>query len=195
MKIEATAEEVRDSTTKLRIQLDEAQKTLAVRKTYDTLADQVTRNVNLKPRDEQHANIEKLRAEIEDLEKESQELSQTWVDRREQFSNVVGEAARLRRQIRNEKEPEEAEAERRDREMLGVERDQDPASNVGTPRPEEDASTPAPASHESRALTPVPENASTPLPEGGAGDVDMTEQSQVQISVTGEKPADEMDTT
>ena len=106
VKIEATAQAVRDNTAKLRIQLDEAQKTLAIRKTYDVLADKITDNKALKPRDEQHVNIEKLRTEIEDLERESKEHSQAWVDRREQFGRLVNESLRLRRLIRDEKEPE-----------------------------------------------------------------------------------------
>jgi Tho complex subunit 7 len=209
LKIEATAEEVRDNTAKLRIQLDEAQKTLAIRKTYDVLAEKITKNAALKPRDEQHVNIEKLKAEIEELERESHELSQTWIDRREQVSKVVDEAARLRRQIRNEKEPEEVEAEKRAQEMLDIDREREAGSHIGTPRPDEDAQTPG---QHSREMTPIPEgDARTPLPEGkGSGvgtpgpDVDMSDQAgetqrngeaSVKVTVTDEKGVDEMDTT
>jgi Tho complex subunit 7 len=212
LKIEATAKEVRDSTASLRIQLDEAQKTLAIRKTYDVLADKITKNPALKPRDEQHVNIEKLKAEIEELERESQELTQTWSDRREQLSKVVDEAARLRRQIRNEKEPEELEAERqRQEELMNVDREREPGSHIGTPRADEDAPTPGPASHDGRAITPMPGDGATPRPDNKDGDgatpgpdVDMTDQaaegqveseSNIDVTVSAEKVPDDMDTT
>ena len=203
MKIEGTAEEVRENTSSLRVQLDEAQRNLKIRKEYDVLADKITRTGNLKERDEQHVNIEKLKAEIEELERESQELSQTWSDRRQQMGKVGEEAARLRRQIRNEKEPEEVEEEKRAQEMLDVERERDAGSHVGTPRPE-DAMTPG---HDSRGMTPFPEgDVGTPQPEGKGSasatpgpDVEMEDNQDgtvnVQVTVTEEKTADDMDTT
>jgi len=210
-KIERTAEEVRHNTSSLRSQLDEAQKTLAIRKTYDVLADEITKNAALKPRDEQHVNIEKLKAEIEELERESQEHTQAWVERREQFGKVVSEGMRLRRVIRDEKEPEKDEegAEQEDGQeddqdpdqenMLGVDRARDVLSNAGTPRPMHDASTPL----GSNAMTP------TTLPEGGATprrvadeDIDMDAGAAMGENAAGsttdvkvEKAADDMDTT
>jgi hypothetical protein len=139
IQIEAAAENVRDSTARLRVQLDEAQKTLAIRKTYDELAEKVTSNKALKPRDEQHVNLEKLRAEIEDLERESREHDNAWRERREQFSRVADEGARLRRLIRDEKE-EIAQPEGED--LLEVEHARSGRSNLGTPRPEEGGMTP-----------------------------------------------------
>jgi len=221
-KIEQTAQEVRDNTAQLRVQLDEAQKTLAIRKTYDVLADQITRNTALKPRDEQHVNIEKLKAEIEELERESQEHHQAWVDRREQFGRIVGESARLRRLVRDEKEPDEKDGQEGeqedgdgDDEMLGIDRDHDPTSNVGSPRPPDDASTPMPVPHESGVLTPrstlADGGAATPQADvvkdnEGLPDAEMTdEQSQdlkqpqqppsVQVEAVKDKIGDEMDTT
>jgi hypothetical protein len=201
LDIEATAEAVRLDTANLRVQLDDAQKTLAIRKTYDVLADKITKNAGLKPRDEQHVSIEKLKAEIEELQRESLELSETWVGRREQMGKVVDEAARLRRQIRNEKEPEEVEAEKRAQEMLAVEdRERELGSHVGTPRPEDDAPTPGGAI--SRAMTPIPEA------EGGtpAADVEMGGQDEdangeggatpnVQVTVTDEKGVEDTEMT
>ena len=197
IKIETTAEDVRENTTVLRTQLDEAQKNLAIRKTYDVLADKITKNAALKPRDEQHVHIEKLRAEIEELERESQDLSQTWIDRRQQLSRVVEEAARLRRQIRNEKEPEEVEAEKRAQEMLDIDREREGGSHVGTPRPDDDAPTPV---HESRGVTPIPEDAGTPLPGGATPrpDVDMSDHLQAETAdatANLDKGTDNMDTT
>lgn len=144
LKIEATADEVRQNTADLRVQLDEAQKTLAVRKTYDVLADRITKNASLKPRDEQHVNIEKLKAEIEELERESQEHNQAWVERREQFSKLVSESQRLRRVIRDEKEPDKDEdaTEQDDENLLGTDREREGLSNAGTPRMMDDAPTP-----------------------------------------------------
>lgn len=175
------------------MQLDEAQKTLAIRKTYDVLADKITKNASLKPRDEQQVSIEKLKAEIEELQRESVELSQTWIDRREQMGHVVDEAARLRRQIRNEKEPEEVEAEKRAQEMLAIERDREAGSHVGTPRMEDDA--PTPGGPVSRGVTPLPEaEVGTP-----AGDVDMTADGEGEetprVTVTDEKGVEDMDTS
>ncbi len=162
IKIEATAETVRDSTTRLRVQLDEAQKTLAIRKTYDELAEKITNNKALKPRDEQHVNLEKLRAEIEDLERESREHDNAWRERRDQFSRVADEGARLRRLVRDEKE-EVAQAEGED--LLDVEHARGGRSNVGTPRPEEGGLSPmhhaqggsGTMTPRSRRVTPQPE--------------------------------------
>jgi hypothetical protein len=183
LEIEGKADDVRDNISSLRSQLEHAQQTLAVRKTYDVLADKVTKNPNLKPRDEQHVNIEKLKSEIEELERESQELSQTWVERRNQFAKVLDEGHRLRRQVRNEKEPVEGEEEEdqdQDEEMDGVDRNR---SNIGTPRPE-DAPTPLPGGR-SRGTTPEVGGAATPLPE-----TTTAEQSTNEASL---KPIDEMD--
>lgn len=110
LKIQATAQAVRDNTSELRLQLEEAQKTLAVRKEYDQLADKITSNRLLRPRAEQHANRDKLNEEIAELERESQEYAQTWSERREQFGKIIEEGMQLRRLIRDEKE----EVERRE---------------------------------------------------------------------------------
>jgi hypothetical protein len=190
---------VRLDTANLRVQLDDAQKTLAIRKTYDVLADKITKNASLKPRDEQHVSIEKLKEEIEELQRESLELSETWVGRREQMGKVVDEAARLRRQIRNEKEPEEVEAEKRAQEMLAVEdREREIGSHVGTPRPEDDAPTPGGAI--SRAMTPIPEReAGTPAADvemGGQdedGNADGGATPNVQVTVTDEKGVEDIE--
>ncbi|KAL8675076.1 MAG: hypothetical protein Q9168_000559 [Polycauliona sp. 1 TL-2023] len=110
VKIQATAQAVRDNTSELRVQLVEAQGKLALRKEYDQLADKITSNRLLRPRAEQHANLEKLNGEIAELERESQEYAQTWSERREQFGKIIEEGMQLRRLIRDEKE----EVERRE---------------------------------------------------------------------------------
>lgn len=92
------------------MQLEEAQKTLALRKEYDEAAEKITNDRMLKPREDQHSNLAKLNAEIADLERESQEYAQTWSERRQQFGKIIEEGMQLRRLIRDEKE----EVERRE---------------------------------------------------------------------------------
>ncbi|KAL8867902.1 MAG: hypothetical protein Q9174_005355, partial [Haloplaca sp. 1 TL-2023] len=144
-KIEATAQAVRGSTSELRVQLEEAQATLALRKEYDQLAEKITSNRSLRPRAEQHMNLEKLNEEIDELERESQEYAQTWAERREQFGKIIEEGMQLRRLIRDEKE----EVERREGMEEGEDGDEGDASShrgrssgVATPRPEVEGATP-----------------------------------------------------
>ena len=135
VKIQNTSQAVRDNTIELRAQLEEAQKNLAVRKEYDSLAEKITNNRSLKPRDEQQQNLEKLNAEISDLERESQEYAQTWAERRDQFGKIIEEGMQLRRLIRDEKE----EVERREGMEGREDADEDQKgriSGANTPRPE-----------------------------------------------------------
>ena len=215
VKIEATAQAVRDNTARLRIQLDEAQKTLAIRKTYDVLADKITNNKALRPRDEQHVNIEKLRTEIEDLERESKEHFQAWVDRREQFGRIGNESLRLRRLIRDEKEPELHAGNTED--MLDVDDSREAHSNTGTPRPDPGMLTPIPPDRGSGEMTPRSLQRDGQIPGELLGDVEdksetqrmadadmaddgeleegVTEQQPDKINVPSEKSVDQMDTT
>ncbi|KAH0536471.1 hypothetical protein FGG08_006652 [Glutinoglossum americanum] len=148
IKILQTAQAVRESTAQLRVQLEEAQRTLALRKTYDELAEKITSNRLLRPREDQEANLAKLNAEIAELERESREYAQTWTERREQFGRIVKEGMELRRLIRDEKE----EVERRE----GMEeREEGEEGEVGTQK-----------GTESAVGTPVPDTAggeATPL--------------------------------
>ncbi|CZR50292.1 uncharacterized protein PAC_00164 [Phialocephala subalpina] len=105
-----TMQAVRASTAQLRIQLDEAKQTLEQRKKFDELAEKITNNRLLKPREEQDANLRKLEEECRELEKESATYGETWKERREQFGRIVEEGMQLRRLIRDEKE----EVERRE---------------------------------------------------------------------------------
>lgn len=133
LNIQANAQAVRDNTADLRIQLEEAQRTLELRKEYDVLAEKITSNRNLKPREEQHMNLEKLNAEIADLEQESQEYAMIWNRRREQFDKIIDQTTEMQRQIKDEKE----EVERRE----GMEEDDEEqrggTSGNATPRPSE----------------------------------------------------------
>ena len=144
VKIQAAARAVKDNTAELRVQLEEAQRTLTLKKEYDELAEKITSNRLLRPREDQHINLEKLNAEIADLERESQEYAQTWAERREQFGKIIEEGMQLRRLIRDEKE----EVERREG-MEGDDGDDgDTASHRGrssgaaTPRVDGGDSTP-----------------------------------------------------
>lgn len=221
VKIEATAKDVRENTARLKVRLDEAQRTLATRKQYDVLAEKITKEARLKPRDEQGVDIERLRVEIEELEKEGAELGSAWTDRREQFGRILEEGMRLRRVVRDEKEPEledekadgdgdEDRDEDRDGdgdgdEMLGVDGNhRDGGSNMGTPRPmDEDAPpTPLPGVHESGAMTPrstlADAEVMTPRPENLGEDRQDTEMQEGETSeyvrnVPSVKISDEMD--
>lgn len=150
LRIESTMQEVRDNNAELRIQLEEAQKNLALRKTYDELAEKITSNRLLRPREDQLANLEKLRAEIAELEKESREYAKTWAERREQFGRIVEEGMQLRRLIRDEKE----EVERREGMQEGEDGDEGDVPSKGktsganTPRPDHDSMTPSQSTQE-----------------------------------------------
>lgn len=213
LKIQETAHAVRENTTLLRTQLAEAQKTLAIRKTYDELAHKITSNRALRPRDEQLLNLEKLRSEIEDLEREKQQYKHTWLERREQFGKLVEEGQRLRRLIRDEKE----EVERREGMEEGDEADESGSNRggrsslVGTPRPDggqtplhstavsggltpaanlEQSRNASPSRHEASAMA---EAAATKTPAPGIEDADMADEGEVDetegvpvVTVTGE---------
>ncbi len=141
MKIQATAQAVRDNTADLRVQLEDAQRTLALRKEYDDLAEKITSNRLLRPREDQHANLAKLNAEIADLERESQEYAQTWSERRQQFGRIIEEGMHLRRLIRDEKEEVERREGMEERED-GDEDQRGRSSGIGTPHHETGGTTP-----------------------------------------------------
>ncbi|RHZ72049.1 hypothetical protein CDV55_107140 [Aspergillus turcosus] len=145
LRILSTMQAVRENTAELRVQLEEAQRLLALRKTYDELAEKITSNRLLKPREDQQANLQKLQAEIADLENESKEYAKTWAERREQFGRIVEEGMQLRRLIRDEKE----EVERREGMQEGEDGEdgdvpsKGKSSEANTPRPEYDTVTPS----------------------------------------------------
>ncbi|KAJ5791312.1 uncharacterized protein N7518_008323 [Penicillium psychrosexuale] len=146
VQILSTMQSVRESTADLRTQLEEAQRLLSLRKTYDELTDKITSNRLLKPREDQSANLQKLRLEIADLEKESKDYAMTWAERREQFGRIVDEGMQLRRLIRDEKE----EVERREGMQEGEDGDDGDVTSKGKassgntpPGPENDAMTPS----------------------------------------------------
>ncbi|OAA73229.1 Tho complex subunit 7/Mft1p [Cordyceps fumosorosea ARSEF 2679] len=130
---------VRDRNGQLREQLEGARATLAQRKKFDELADKITSNRLLRPREDQLANLAKLEEECRELERESETYTETWRERRDQFNRIMDEGMLLRRQIRDEKE----EVDRREGMNEGTE--DDGALPAPTPRPEmQGSATPRP---------------------------------------------------
>ncbi|KAK4105834.1 hypothetical protein N658DRAFT_520957 [Parathielavia hyrcaniae] len=165
-RISAASQSVRDRTTQLRAQLEQACATLAQRRQFDALADDITSNAALRPRAEQAATLQKLREEIAELEAEREAYGVTWNERREQFSRIMEESMRLRRLIRDEKE----EVERRE----GMD---DDAEAGGTPRP---------SGMGSREGTPGLEGRLAPKSGAESGDVSGTPRP---LSAGGRTPA------
>ncbi|KAG5976835.1 hypothetical protein E4U55_007167 [Claviceps digitariae] len=144
-RILAECQAVRTSNAQLREQLEGARAMLSQRKKFDDLAEKITSNRLLRPREDQLANLAKLEDECKELERESGTYKETWKERREQFNRIMEEGMMLRRQIRDEKEEvdrregmnEEGEDEA-DGEREGTTPRPDPSGNA-TPRPDVDA--------------------------------------------------------
>ncbi|KAK3180218.1 hypothetical protein K4F52_008417 [Lecanicillium sp. MT-2017a] len=140
-------QDVRGKNTQLREQLDGARATLAQRKKFDELAEKITSNRLLRPREDQIANLAKLEEECKELERESETYSETWKERRDQFNRIMEEGMLLRRQIRDEKE----EVDRREGMNEGTEEDADGQAAAGTPRNEQSGhATPLPGGEEAK---------------------------------------------
>ncbi|KAI6785835.1 THO complex subunit-like protein [Emericellopsis cladophorae] len=164
-RIKKECDQARETNGILREQLEGARATLAQRKKFDEMAEKITSNRLLRPREEQLANLQKLEEECRDLEKESETYAVTWRERRDQFNRIMDEGMMLRRQIRDEKE----EVDRREGMNEGAD---DEGAN--TPRPEQGGtSTPGPESDgqaKEGGDTPMPagaSNAPTPAVEAG----------------------------
>ncbi|KAI2601925.1 Tho complex subunit 7-domain-containing protein [Hypoxylon sp. NC1633] len=153
VRILETMEAVREGNLRLRVQLEEARATLALRCTFDELADKITSNRMLRPRAEQATNLAKLAEECEDLHRESETYAGTWRERREQFGRLVDEGKRLRTLINAEKE----EVERRE----GMDSDAEDG--------EQASSTPGKGGLVSGNATPHPESGSGPVSTKGDG--------------------------
>lgn len=214
-RIVATAQSVRENNGILHEQLQEAQTTLAIRKTYDEFSEKITSNQNLKPRDEQHSIIQKLQSEIAELERESEEYSKTWAERREQFGRIVEEGTQLLRLIRDEKEEaerqgdfevvEEEDATKRKTEIsrTGTPKPNDEAANAATSTDAKDPNSLAPrTSQNSRAPTPVPRDptekdrsASLDATAMDAAEADQTASNEDEGEVEEGEEQDNMETT
>jgi hypothetical protein len=131
-RILTECETVRANNGQLRDQLEAAQATLAQRKKFDELAEKITSNRLLRPREDQITNLAKLEEECRELERESETYSETWRERREQFNRIMEEGMLLRRQIRDEKE----EVDRREGMNEGDDEDAEPDKPGQTPRPD-----------------------------------------------------------
>ena len=192
LHIQQTADAVRNSTVALRVQLGDAQRLLETRKAYDALTEKITTNKALKPRQDQHASLAKLEAEIAELEHESKNYAHTWVERREQFGRIVEEGRQMLKLIRDEKEEaerkegmegvgdhEEGESSERRVESGPESRDATPRPDGITPRPEDgatpridmEAATPSQSGHLSPPHKPLPGHRSrldvvSPAPSG-----------------------------
>lgn len=200
-RILSQMQSVRDSTADLRVQLEEAQRIMVLRKGYDEQTEKITSNRLLRPREDQQASLQKLRAEIGELENESKDYAKTWAERREQFGRIVEEGMQLRRLIRDEKE----EVERRE----GMQEDEDgddgevskgKLSDANTPRPDQEGSTPQPGQDESsRSPLTVPADkathgAATPLRQVTMAEEEKkqpVEQEDANMVDEGEVTADE----
>ncbi|KAL4807384.1 Tho complex subunit 7-domain-containing protein [Aspergillus unguis] len=205
-RILSQMQSVRESTVDLRVQLEEAQRIMVLRKGYDEQTEKITSNRLLKPREDQQANLQKLQAEIAELEKESKDYAKTWAERREQFGRIVEEGMQLRRLIRDEKE----EVERRE----GMQEDEDgddgevskgKISGSNTPRPDQESSTPSQPGQDEASRSPlavpadkVTPGASTPLRQVTTAEEDENmddEGPEEGEEVQDDRNGDRMDTT
>lgn len=180
-RILAECQSVRANNASLRERLDVARGTLAQRKKFDRMADDITGGkAMLRPREDQRAAIRKLEEECAELERESGTYTVVWRERKAQFEQVMDEAMRLRRQIRDEKEEVERregmdeDAGEEDGEVSRGGGTPHPGSRGTTPRPDGEAGTPRPHGA-SGARTPMPdsqaegEGSLKPRSEGGGG--------------------------
>lgn len=145
-----TASAVRSGNDQLKNDLGEAQSTLALRKTFDELAEKITKNDMLKTRDEQRASIQRLHDEIAELGREGEDLGAAWMKRQTQFQTIAEAYARLRRIIRDEDEADSEDDESTENEDEDEEREEDPDAEEHTEKGEDEdavargAPTPAP---------------------------------------------------
>lgn len=110
--ITAQCSEVKSETTQLRSRLRQAQQTMDLRRKWDTQAQDVLfvkgdeKNGRRKTRAELTAEMDKLRNEIDELQREGEELNHAWLTRREVFADVVSQGRKMRRVVRGEPETE-----------------------------------------------------------------------------------------
>lgn len=188
-RIVETAQSVRENNASLHLKLQRAHQTLTLRKTYDELAEQITRNRGLKSRDEQRDIIEKFHIEIAELEQESRDYINSWAVRREQFGKMVEQGRLLLRIIRDEKEEagRHEDLDAIDEEEAGVGSQKAEPGRTATPNPNDDhgPSSRQPESRDgmlldpsgprhSRALSPKPQPTAESA-QGGSIDTAMAD--------------------
>lgn len=197
-RILATAQNVRDNTASLRVQLAEAQRVLELRKGYDELASKLIDPKKLKPRAETQEDIEKIEKEMEDLEQESADFEGTWQGRREAFDRVVEEGRVMMNVVKGIKdEPEKIEDEQME-DGEGAKGGE--GSQIGTPAPGRTPMhrerTPQPEGEEGRSgnmlevdderATRGSSRVASPIPTGdeevpAADDVEMTQDDEGEV--------------
>jgi hypothetical protein len=185
VKIISAAAQIRANTMALKGRLEQAQETLALRKQYDEMAEKITSNRMLRPREEQAAQLEKSEREIAELQGESAEYGRTWAERRMQFQRIVEGGRQMLAMIKDEKE----EAERKEG-MEGADgedggdghQQHDKAASgsaVGTPGAEGGGDTPMPDRGEKHALptlrVPSRNGSRMPSPSRVENEVEMAE--------------------
>lgn len=177
IELNNTTQTVRQNNAALHEELKEAQATLETRKGYDKLTEKITNDSSLKPRDEQQAAIDKLNAEIAELEIESQDYVRTRAERGEQFGRIVAECKHLLGLIHGDRE----EVERKDAMEGASSREATPAGG-STPAHAPIADEVPAAPHGSRlkeqtvAVEPVTDGLRKDKPET---DVEMQDEEQV----------------
>jgi hypothetical protein len=156
IKILQTAEAIKNNTTELRGQLEEARSTMQLRTTYDVKAEAILKNQTLKSREDQEESMKKTNAEIAEEDRKNEEFAGRWAKRREQFNKIVDECKMLQAIIKDEKD----EAERKEG-MEGEDGDDEGvdsgalASTAATPAPDAGGPTPLP-NHDVEGLRPLP---------------------------------------
>ena len=89
----------------LRDDLVAAQQEKANRLEYDMIANDIlSTKVMRLGREEQRVNMQRLEAEIAELEEERRQYGEVWQARREQFGEIVGRLEKMQEQIQEDKE-------------------------------------------------------------------------------------------
>ncbi len=184
--IESTAARARETLIKLRETLVLVQQEKENKLHYDSIASDILSTRGLKPRDEQLVQLDRLRGEIRELERERDEYRQVWTARREQFGEIVKQLERMWAQIKEDKD----EQDRREGMSEEEEGEEVEGKEESTPATQEGKSTPLHLPTESATpmvATPMPEVA-TPMPTTGgetpaqdraiADDVQMDEERE-----------------
>jgi len=186
-RILETAQAVRENNAQLHSQLAEAQRQLEVKKGYDKLAEKITNNSALKSRSDQRLQIERMNAEIAELERERQEYSETWAERREQFGRIVEEGMQMLRLIRDEKE----EAERQEGMDDVEEGEEGESSKTGTPKASAGGATPIHDAHPEVDVIPTAHSAMAvhPLSHTVNATDSSTQAEDAQMADEGEQKA------
>ncbi|KAF8424892.1 tho complex subunit 7 [Tirmania nivea] len=99
------SEQARHDMALLRDLLAAAQQEKANRLEYDTIANDIlSTKVMRLGREEQRVNMQRLEAEIVELEEERRQYGEVWQTRREQFGEIVGRLEKMQEQIQEDKE-------------------------------------------------------------------------------------------